>query len=104
MGSHIVWAQIAKHSNSIELYCEPLRPVPPVRNTCGLGLRNRPVSEIKKSAGVATRQRHHSCYESLLMWVFKSPTKPCTCAPGIVTKYQKRVSGPIPARIDILMR
>lgn len=27
--------------------------------------------------------------------------KPCTCAPAIVTKYQKRISGPILDRIDI---
>lgn len=29
------------------------------------------------------------------------PLKPCTCAPGAVTKYQKRISGPILDRIDI---
>ena len=27
--------------------------------------------------------------------------KPCTCAPSVVTKYQKRISGPILDRIDI---
>src|SRR5215470_8840998 len=27
--------------------------------------------------------------------------KPCTCTPGVVTKYQKRISGPILDRIDI---
>jgi magnesium chelatase family protein len=27
--------------------------------------------------------------------------KPCTCAPGAVTKYQKRISGPLLDRIDI---
>ncbi|HEX9090288.1 MAG TPA: YifB family Mg chelatase-like AAA ATPase [Anaerolineales bacterium] len=27
--------------------------------------------------------------------------KPCTCSPGIVTKYQKRISGPLLDRIDI---
>ena len=27
--------------------------------------------------------------------------KPCTCAPAVVTKYQKRISGPILNRIDI---
>jgi magnesium chelatase family protein len=26
---------------------------------------------------------------------------PCTCAPVVVTKYQKRISGPLPDRIDI---
>jgi magnesium chelatase family protein len=28
-------------------------------------------------------------------------TKPCTCAPGLVSKYQKRISGPVLDRIDI---
>jgi magnesium chelatase family protein len=27
--------------------------------------------------------------------------KPCTCSPGTVTKYQKRISGPLLDRIDI---
>jgi magnesium chelatase family protein len=27
--------------------------------------------------------------------------KPCTCAPAVVTKYQKRISGPMLDRIDI---
>jgi magnesium chelatase family protein len=27
--------------------------------------------------------------------------KPCTCAPVVVTKYQKRISGPLLDRIDI---
>ena len=29
------------------------------------------------------------------------PIKPCTCAPAVVTKYQKRISGPLLDRIDI---
>ena len=29
------------------------------------------------------------------------PVKPCTCAPSTVTKYQKRISGPLLDRIDI---
>lgn len=29
------------------------------------------------------------------------PVKPCTCAPALVTKYQKRISGPLLDRIDI---
>ena len=27
--------------------------------------------------------------------------RPCTCASALVTKYQKRISGPLPDRIDI---
>jgi len=32
---------------------------------------------------------------------YSSPTKPCTCSSGMVTKYQKRISGPLLDRIDI---
>ncbi|MCX7753789.1 MAG: YifB family Mg chelatase-like AAA ATPase [Anaerolineales bacterium] len=32
---------------------------------------------------------------------YGDPVKPCTCAPASVTKYQKRISGPMLDRIDI---
>lgn len=32
---------------------------------------------------------------------FNDPVKPCTCSAGVVTKYQKRISGPMLDRIDI---
>ncbi|MCC6498861.1 MAG: ATP-binding protein, partial [Anaerolineales bacterium] len=32
---------------------------------------------------------------------YGDPQKPCTCAQGVVTKYQKRISGPMLDRIDI---
>jgi magnesium chelatase family protein len=32
---------------------------------------------------------------------FNDTQKPCTCAAAVVTKYQKRISGPILDRIDI---
>ncbi len=32
---------------------------------------------------------------------YGDPLKPCTCAPSLVTKYQKRISGPMLDRIDI---
>jgi magnesium chelatase family protein len=32
---------------------------------------------------------------------YGDPVKPCTCSPSIVTKYQKRISGPLLDRIDI---
>ncbi len=32
---------------------------------------------------------------------FGDSQKPCTCAPAVVTKYQKRISGPLLDRIDI---
>ena len=31
------------------------------------------------------------------------PVKPCTCVPALVTKYQKRISGPLLGRIDIVI-
>ena len=32
---------------------------------------------------------------------YGDPIKPCTCSPGTVTKYQKRISGPLLDRIDL---
>lgn len=32
---------------------------------------------------------------------YGDPTRACTCAPGVVTKYQRRISGPLMDRIDI---
>ena len=32
---------------------------------------------------------------------YGDPVKPCTCSPAMVTKYQKRISGPLLDRIDI---
>ena len=32
---------------------------------------------------------------------FSDPQKACTCVPAVVTKYQKRISGPLLDRIDI---
>jgi magnesium chelatase family protein len=32
---------------------------------------------------------------------YGDPVKPCTCAPAMITKYQKRISGPLLDRIDI---
>jgi len=32
---------------------------------------------------------------------YGDPVKPCTCAPAMVTKYQRRISGPLLDRIDI---
>jgi len=32
---------------------------------------------------------------------YNDSVKPCTCSPGTVTKYQKRISGPLLDRIDI---
>ena len=32
---------------------------------------------------------------------YGDPVKPCTCAPTMVTEYQKRISGPLVDRVDI---
>ncbi|NMC80320.1 MAG: YifB family Mg chelatase-like AAA ATPase [Chloroflexi bacterium] len=32
---------------------------------------------------------------------YGDPVKPCTCSPSVITKYQKRISGPLLDRIDI---
>ncbi len=34
---------------------------------------------------------------------FGDPAKPCKCAPGIVSRYQKRISGPFLDRVDIFV-
>jgi magnesium chelatase family protein len=34
---------------------------------------------------------------------FGDPFKPCTCSPGAISKYQKRLSGPLLDRIDIFV-
>jgi len=34
---------------------------------------------------------------------FGDPFKPCTCSPGTVSRYQKRLSGPLLDRIDIFV-
>ena len=41
--------------------------------------------------------RVHSC----LCGYFQDAQKPCTCAPAVVTKHQKRISGPLLDRMDI---
>ena len=41
------------------------------------------------------------CAYPCLCRYFGESIKPCTCAPSVVTKYQKRISGPLLDRIDI---
>jgi len=41
------------------------------------------------------------CVQSCPGGFYGDSQKPCTCAPTTVTKYQKRISGPMLDRIDI---
>ena len=41
------------------------------------------------------------CVHSCPCGWFSDPQKACMCAPAVVTKYQKRISGPLLDRIDI---
>ena len=34
---------------------------------------------------------------------YGDPVKPCTCSPGLISRYQKRLSGPLLDRIDIFV-
>ncbi|MFZ6026957.1 MAG: ATP-binding protein [Chloroflexota bacterium] len=38
---------------------------------------------------------------SLSLRLLGDPVKPCSCSSGTVTKYQKRISGPLLDRIDL---
>ena len=42
-----------------------------------------------------------NCVHSCPCGFWNHPQKPCTCASAVVSKYQKRISGPILDRIDI---
>ena len=41
------------------------------------------------------------CVQPCRCGCYGDSQKPCTCAPAMVTKYQKRISGPLLDRIDI---
>ncbi len=51
---------------------------------------------------LAMHEKHvRLCISLSVRLLWRSRLKPCTCAPSTVTKYQKRISGPLLDRIDI---
>ncbi len=48
-----------------------------------------------------SREKKSHCVHPCPCGYFGDSLKPCTCAPALVTKYQKRISGPLLDRIDI---
>ena len=46
-------------------------------------------------------QKQLNCVHPCPCGFWNHPQKPCTCASAVVSKYQKRISGPILDRIDI---
>jgi len=76
------------------------------------------VGEMKYKITAETRQRFRTrrkkssiAFSANFQWIAaiipchcewsNDPVKPCTRAPAVVTKYQKRISGPLLDRIDI---
>ena len=47
------------------------------------------------------QEKHVGLCPSLPCEFYGDTQKPCTCAPAVVTKYQKRISGPVPDRIEV---
>ncbi len=43
-------------------------------------------------------------YSAARVGIFWVPTRPCICSSTMVTRYQKRISGPLLDRIDIFMQ
>src|SRR5512139_3974124 len=54
-----------------------------------------------KSAHLSLEWNLFNCVHPCPCGIFLEAQKPCTCAPAVVTKYQKRISGPLLDRIDI---
>src|SRR5689334_7251130 len=56
----------------------------------------------KLSFSVQTKKKNmFGCVYPCPCGYYGDSLKPCTCAPAMVTKYQKRISGPLLDRIDI---
>ncbi|MBI3739337.1 MAG: ATP-binding protein, partial [Chloroflexi bacterium] len=59
------------------------------------------ISRAKGSLTFSANFQLIAAMNPCLCGYFGDPIKPCTCAPGAITKYQKRISGPLLDRIDI---
>jgi magnesium chelatase family protein len=62
------------------------------------------VSSIPVAAGLAVSIEelfNCVCVHPCVCGYYGDSVKACTCAPAVVTKYQKRISGPLLDRIDI---
>ena len=58
------------------------------------------LSEAPFSFSTSRRNKSYCVYPCPCGY-FSDPQKSCTCAPAVVTRYQKRISGPLLDRIDI---
>ena len=59
------------------------------------------ISRAKGSLTFSANFQLVAAMNPCLCGYFGDPIKPCTCAPSAITKYQKRISGPLLDRIDI---
>jgi magnesium chelatase family protein len=64
-------------------------------------LPGQPQNEMAKLCAICDHYTLIAAMNPCPCGYFSDPLKPCTCSPGIVTKYQKRISGPLLDRIDI---
>jgi len=58
------------------------------------------LSKSRDYSSPSTKNMSDCVYTCPCGW-YGDSQKPCTCAPAMVTKYQKRISGPLLDRIDI---
>ncbi|MDP2905434.1 MAG: ATP-binding protein [Candidatus Omnitrophota bacterium] len=83
-----------------------LRPQPPVSSE-GKQITSARLTVILRKALIipffcfVMHEKYGLLCVTLPLWILGDSQKPCTCAPAMVTKYQKRISGPILDRIDI---
>jgi magnesium chelatase family protein len=57
--------------------------------------------QLKQGTLLIRQENLSNCVHPCPCGFWNHPQKPCTCASAVVSKYQKRISGPILDRIDI---